>query len=259
LPNSPDFFRRLWLIGGTQESAAIAREIALNNNIACLISVTTVSAQQLYPITSNIRTWVGTLKSQELEEFLQQQNITAVLDASHPYAVEISRHAIAATQRLQIPYLRYERPVINDSSVINLDSFDTLLEGGYLSSHRVMLAVGYRALPLFQPWQEKATLFARILPSTVALETALNSGFTASRIICLRPPISRELESSLWRQWQISLAISKASGSAGGEDIKRLVAQQLNVPLILIDRPVVDYPQQTSDVSVALAFVRANC
>ncbi len=251
--------RRLWLIGGTTESGAIAQKIARDDNISCLISVTTASARSLYVEAPHIQVWVGRLHPHQLEEFLCQQKITAVLDASHPYAVEISLNAISVTQKLQIPYLRYERPVINDSLVMNLDSFATLLCSDHLLCRRVLLTVGYRALPLFQPWQEKATLFARILPSTVAIETALSSGFTQSRLICLRPPISIELERSLWQQWQISLVVSKASGTAGGEDVKRLVAQQLNIPLILIDRPVVAYPQQTSDLATALEFIKANC
>ncbi len=259
MPNSADFARRLWLIGGTTESATIARAIALNNNISCLVSVTTVSARGLYPETPNIQVWVGALDPQSLEEFLYQQKITAVLDASHPYAVEISLQAISISQKLQIPYLRYERPAIADSSVINLDSFATLLLGDYLLSHRVLLTVGYRVLPLFQPWQEKATLFARVLPSAKSLETALNSGFTSDRLICLRPPISVDLERSLWQQWQISLVVSKASGMAGGEDTKRFVAQQLNIPLILVDRPVVAYPRQTSDLAIAVEFIKTNC
>ncbi len=259
MASSDNFTRRLWLIGGTQESAELAAAISSDSNISTLVSVTTISARGLYPDLPNLQVWVDRFNPHQLKEFLLQQKITAVLDASHPYATEISLNAIAVTQKLKIPYLRYERPAINDSSVINLNSFEALLVSDYLHSHRVLLTVGYRPLPLFQPWQEKATLFARILPSAKSLETALSSGFTNSRLICLRPPISIELERSLWQQWQISLVISKASGTAGGEDTKRLVAQQLNIPLILIDRPVIVYPQQTSDLAAALEFVKFNC
>ncbi len=253
----PSVAPRLWLIGGTTESVAIATALCLDRNISCLVSVTTVSAQKLYPVNPNLQVWVGTLKPQDLEEFLQQQNIAAVLDASHPYALEISRHAIAITQKLQIPYLRYERPTISDrfgDGVIELDSFDTLLAGDYLTAARVLLTIGYKPLQLFQAWQTKATLFARILPSQVALQAALDAGFTSDRLICLRPPISVDLERSLWQQWRINLVVSKASGTPGGEDIKRTIAAQLNIPLVLINRPTVAYPQQTSDLAVAIDF-----
>ena len=206
--------------------------------------------------------WVGRLAA-GIEEFLQQQQIVAILDASHPYAVEISQSAIASALKQQIPYLRYERPVVekqlNAPSAIALFNFDALLAGDYLQGQRVLLTVGYKSLQLFQPWHQKATLFARILPSATALAAAANAGFTPDRLICLRPPISADLERALWRQWIISLVVTKASGTAGGEDIKRTIAAESGIPLIVINRPVVEYPQQTSDLSVALEFCRQHC
>jgi precorrin-6A/cobalt-precorrin-6A reductase len=202
--------------------------------------------------------WVGRLTAAQIEDFLQQQQILAVLDASHPYAVEISNSAIAAAQKRQIPYLRYERPGVdtqlNAPKVIALDNFNTLIDGDYLQRQRVLLTVGYKPLQLFQHWHDQSTLFARILPSAIALEAASTAGFTPDRLICLRPPICADLEIALWRQWKISLVITKASGAAGGEEIKRTVAAELGVPLVVITRPAVAYPQKTSDLSVALEF-----
>jgi precorrin-6A/cobalt-precorrin-6A reductase len=118
--------------------------------------------------------------------------------------------------------------------------------------------MGYKSLHWFQPWHDRATLFARILPSAIALGAALQAGFTSERLIALRPPISAELERALWQQWQISMVVTKASGVAGGEDIKRQVAAELGVQLVIIDRPPVPYPQQTSDLQTALTFCQQN-
>ncbi|MEQ8963440.1 MAG: precorrin-6A reductase, partial [Coleofasciculus sp. C2-GNP5-27] len=139
-------------------------------------------------------------------------------------------------------------------SVITLDSFETLVVGDYLNQQRVLLTVGYKVLSLFQDWQARSTLFARILPAVTSLEAAIAAGFSRDRIIALRPPVPYELEMALWRHWDISLVVTKASGVAGGEATKRQVAAQLGIPLIVIKRPVVKYPQQTSDITVALAF-----
>ena len=252
---------RIWLIGGTQESVQLATALAVAS-LPCTVSVTTESARSLYPTAPALQVWVGHLTPAKLQEFLQHQQIVAVLDASHPYAVEISKSAIAAALKRQIPYLRYERPCVktqlNAPQVITLDNFDTLLTGDYLRSSRVLLTVGYKPLQLFQPWQERSTLFARILPSAIALEAAKAANFTPERLICLRPPIHSDLERALWRQWEISLVVTKASGTPGGEDIKRTVAAELGVSLIVINRPPVEYPQQTSDLSVALEFCRQH-
>ena len=248
---------RLWLIGGTTESAELAKAIA-SLSLPCTVTVTTQAAEALYPKTPTIQVWVGRLDASQVQQFLQEQRIAAVLDASHPYAVEISSMAIKAATDQKIPYLRFERLTIdtqtNTSPLIFLDSFKTLLAGDYLDRQRVLLTVGYKALPLFSSWQNTSTLFARILPSVTSLEAAIAAGFTSDRIIALRPPVTAELEKALWRHWDISLVVTKASGVAGGEDIKRAVAAELNIPLVVIARPTVDYPQQTSEFSVALEF-----
>ncbi|NJO43414.1 MAG: precorrin-6A reductase, partial [Cyanobacteria bacterium RU_5_0] len=140
----------------------------------------------------------------------------------------------------------------------HLDSFDALLNRDILKGQRVLLTIGYRPLESFRSWQEQSTLFARILPSVTALQAALTAGFTNDRLIALRPPISVELERALWQQWQISLVVTKASGTPGGEDIKRQVAVELGVKLIVIDRPSVAYPQQTSDIQIAIEFCKSH-
>lgn len=247
--------KRIWLIGGTQESAAIAHAL-IQHQISSLVTVTTESARQLYPQSSSLNIWVGRLADDEMPQFIQNQQISAIVDASHPYAVAISQSAIATAQFLSIPYLRYERPAIaaGNSSHLTFPSIEDVIASDILTHQRVLLTIGYRWLPLFQPWQDRATLFVRILPSTVALNAALAAGFTPDRIIALRPPISAALEYALWRQWQISMVMTKASGAAGGEDTKRQVAAQLGVTLIAISRPQITYPHQTDDVEQAIQF-----
>lgn len=253
--------KRLWLIGGTTESVMLAQAIA-SLSLPCTVTVTTAAAKALYPETPLLHVQVGCFDTQQLEQFLQTQTIAAVLDASHPFAVEISLHAIQATAHRQLPYLRFERPIVDsqddNAQVISLDNFATLLSSDYLYQQRVLLTIGYKALPLFQSWQNQSTLFARILPSVTSLEAALAAGFSSDRIIALRPPVSAGLEKALWQQWNISLVVTKASGSAGGEDVKRTLAAELGIPLITITRPIVDYPQQTSEVSVALEFCQRH-
>lgn len=253
----------IWLIGGTSESSTLAQAIT-SAQIPLVVTVTTETARSLYP--SSYKIIVGCMDQGKMQLFCQEQNIQGVVDASHPYAVKVSQQAIAVTLELNIPYLRYERTnyqppvtISANSSIIQLDSFTTLLSGEYLHNQRVLLTVGCQALPLFKSWQHKATLFARILPKIASLETALAAGFTGDRLMAMRPPISIDLETALWRQWNISLAVTKASGKAGGEDIKRQVAADLNVPLIIIARPQVAYPQQTSIIEEVLAFCRQIC
>ncbi len=260
--------KRIWLIGGTRESAELATEL-IRSQIPCVVSVTTESARSLYPFSDNayLQIWVGRLQTETIGQFIQTYRIGAILDASHPFATEVSQLAIATANQLQLPYLRFERPTLNDPSLQKLSvptpsnsletvfsCIDTFLDSNELVEQRALLTIGYRFLPLFQPWQEKATLFVRILPSIVALEAALEAGFSSDRIIALRPPVSVDLERALWQHWQISMVVTKASGTPGGEAMKRQLAAELGIKLVLISRPDITYPGQTSDVSEALKF-----
>ena len=243
-----------WVIGGTSESVIIAQAIA-ENNFPCVVTVTTADAVKLYPVLSNLQIRVGQLKEFQIHELIQQEKIIAIIDASHPYAIAISETVIKVAQALQIPYLRYERAeLVPSPNITVLENFETLLAENYLTNQRVLLTVGYKVLPKFKIWQSQAVLFARILPSMESLKVALDSGFTSDRLIAIRPPLSMDLEKALWQQWNISLVVSKASGKAGGEEIKQKVSQVLGIPLIVIARPKVDYPQQTNNLNEVLRF-----
>ena len=236
---------RLWLIGGTSEAVALAHALA-TRQISCLVTVTTAAAQASYAQVQGLEVEVGSLAIDALPAFIQGRGIGGILDASHPFAVTISQGAIAAAQSLAIPYWRYERPPTGDlgSQVgrCRVRDLNSVLRADVLEGQRVLLTLGYRWLAAFQPWQNQATLFARILPSPEALTAALTAGFSPDRLIALRPPIGFELETALWRQWRITMVITKASGQPGGEQVKQRVAQALGVPLMIINRPPIQYP-----------------
>ena len=264
---------KIWLIGGTKDSAEIATAIA-DAQIPTIVTVTTTSAKNLYPFNFSVR--IGCFSSSQMEQFCRQEQIIAIVDASHPFATEVSQNAIAISQLQNIPYLRYEREdyqlSVNSpkgyrsayeqlsvkSQNLTLDSFQTLLNGDYLQGHRVLLTVGCKILPQFKSWHDRATLFTRVLPKVNSLQIALDSGFTSDRIIAIRPPISAEFETVLWQQWKISLVVTKASGKPGGEDVKRQVAKSLGIPLITIARPKICYPQQTSCIKKIMAFCQQH-
>ncbi len=245
----------IWLIGGTAESVQIARLLS-SSNLCYLVSVTTTAATELYASIPQTKIIVGQVKTTAMNDFLLAHDIRVVIDASHPYAVTISQGAIAACQRTDIPYLRYERPCAEpqDSPVIEVPTIEALLASNYLEKQRVLLTIGYKSLHLFQDYHQHALLFARVLPYASSVEMATQAGFSSDRLIALRPPVSLALEKALWELWQISVVVTKASGNSGGEDVKRQAAKALGIPLIVISRPPLDYPQVTSNLEEVVKF-----
>ncbi len=269
--------RRLWLIGGTQESRHLVTALLANlpdraegQPSPLLISMTTDNARALYPDALADDLWIGQLTPDHGDRWIQQYNIAAILDASHPFATAISKLAIALAQRHQLPYLRYERPPVSHPALtwrdrqgrpgnITLPTVADVLTGAYLAQERTLLTLGYRALAAFVPWQSHGTLYVRILPSVPALTAALAAGFTSDRIIALRPPISDACEKALWQQWQLTQVITKASGAAGGEARKQAIAADLGIRLIRIARPAITYPAHTHTLATALQFAIQQC
>ncbi|WP_299486921.1 cobalt-precorrin-6A reductase [Acaryochloris sp. IP29b_bin.137] len=253
---------QIWLIGGTTESVDLACCLR-NSQLPCLVTVVTKSAQGLYPPSPWLQIRTEALADNTIEPFIYNHHIAAILDASHPYATEISRLAMGAAVQFKLPYLRFERSptchpsAANQDGPIEISDLSSLFEQDYLLNQRVLLTIGSRALRHFIQWHQHSTLFARVLPQVQAIQAAEKAGFSCDRILALRPPISFDLEKALWEQWQISVVVAKASGQPGGEDIKRQVAQALGVTLIMIKRPSLTYPQQTSDLNTAVQFCQA--
>ena len=257
---------KCWLIGGTSDSAAIARQLS-SLALPYVVTVATLSARELYPDTAHVE--VGKLSPQLAKSFIRRHRVSCIADASHPFAREISEEAIALSQASNIPYLRYERPTVDGqlsstqptasspkldslklfdarlsdsnpsdsnpsdsnlsdaSEIITLvDSIDALVNSSLLKRQRVLFTIGYRHLGKFTDLRETSTLYARVLPSLEAIAGAFSAGFTASEIIALRPPISLALEVALWQQWRISCVVAKASGQLVTADSGEQIKRQ---------------------------------
>ena len=246
----------LWLIGGTSESKQIARSLA-DWGYPWLATVTTSTALQLYASLPG-RAEVTRLSSTTVHRFLSNRGIQAIIDASHPFATEISCIAIQAAKTHNIPYLRYERPVVPlEPSTILLPNFSSLLQPQYLESQRVLLTTGVKTLALFRDWQTRSLLWARILPTDRSKQQALAAGFPASRLIQQKLPVIQDREMQLWRSLNLTKVVTKESGDAGGFSIKQDIARQLGIDLIAVARPPMQYPQCVNTLAEVISFCQS--
>lgn len=247
--------KNVWLIGGTSESATIAQMLTAQG-ISVIVTVTTRTAQNLYHPHPYLTIIAGKIPTSDICEFIQQHQIKIIIDASHPYAVNISSAVIAVVQQYGYPYLRYERPQIksDQSNLIYFSSLSSLIDHNYLAQKRVLLTIGCNNLSQFHNYQSQATLYARILPYPESITKAHQAGFTSDRIIAIRPPLNYELEKALWQLWQIDTVVTKASGQQGGENLKQQLAQNLDIKLVIIKRPQLDYSQVTEKIASVLTF-----
>ncbi|MGK7911930.1 MAG: cobalt-precorrin-6A reductase [Synechococcus sp.] len=253
----------IWLIGGTSESKRMAQCLT-DWGYSWRVTVATPSAAQLYTSLPG-QVSAGRLTPSTIDRFLSTHSIRAIIDASHPFATQISQLAIQASQTHHLPYLRYERPSLPlHPKTLLLPNFEAVLQPHYLDRQRVFLTTGVKTLHLFADWHQRSHLWARILPGTSSRQQALTAGFPPDRLIQQRLPTRQEQaqhpeeqterERQLWRSLDISTVVTKEAGAAGAFALKQELALELKVQLIAIARPRMDYPLEIDDVAQAQAF-----
>lgn len=241
----------IWLIGGTSESRAIAKQLT-EAGLPWLVTVVSPTAKRLYEgLSGHIQS--GALSPTAIQTLIRQHNIQAIADASHPFATEISQRAMET----QLPYLRFEREVIPlEYPAESIPDLESVLQAKYLENRRVLLTLGIKALSRFQPWQRRSHLWARVLPA--AQDQAIQMGFTPEQLIGDRPPNDVSTEQDLWQKLGVDTVITKASGLPGGMHIKLAAAKALGVRLLVIARPALTYPQQTHNLDKVIEFCHST-
>jgi precorrin-6A/cobalt-precorrin-6A reductase len=213
----------------------------LDAGFGVLATVTTTDgrAHLFRAMPPELRVEVRGFTAQSLGDFLVQEAIDLVLDATHPFAVRITQIAHAVCTQLHIPYVRYERADWEPPA--GTVFADTFVEAAALLpslGSRIMLTIGARQLKHFAHLHSHLTLFTRILPGPESFQKARDAGFPPERILCLRPPFSRALNKNLFQEYQVDVLVTKASGLQGGVVEKVLAARDLGMQVLMIRRPV---------------------
>ena len=170
-----------------------------------------------------------------------------IVDASHPYAVNVSRNAMAACEKVKVPYVRYERPASDLPEYKNLHVAVDYEEAARLAAglgETIFLTTGSRQLGVFraEPLLQGKRLVARVLPEASVLEQCRNLGFLPKDIVAMQGPFSLELNQALYRAFQAEVVVLKNSGNPGGCAEKIAAAVALGLQVVLVDRPRLSYP-----------------
>lgn len=191
----------------------------------------------------------GRLNREQLAILAKKYQARVIVDASHPFAEEASRNAMAAARLLNIPYLRYERPEEREYSHPLLRKVKDYEEAAEMASHHqgvVMLTTGSKTLEIFTKkllGKPGLTLIARMLPRVDNMEKCEKLGIEQKHIIAMQGPFSKELNAAMYRQYGVTLVISKESGKQGSVDEKVQAAIDLGIPVLLIQRPTIAYKE----------------
>ena len=202
------------------------------------------------------------LDREALESYLREHRASCFVDASHPYAVNVSENAMAACRALAIPYLRYERSLteLEDTwraAICLVHSYEEAAEEASRRGRVVFLTTGSRNLRQFteSPALSDCTLIARVLPTAEVIALCEGLGLSPKQIVAMQGPFSQALNREMFRQYRADVIVTKNSGAIGGTDTKIAAAVELGLPVVVIDRPVLAYDRLVHCYEDVLSFV----
>ncbi len=180
------------------------------------------------------------LNLEEMIELIAARHVSRVVDATHPFAVEVSANAREACRRAGIAYARIEREITapeETASVINAVDIEEAVTLAATCNGTIFLTVGSSKLDEYVAAIGTERLVVRILPVKASLEKCLDLGISPKNIIAMQGPFDKETNRLLFKRYGAALVIAKESGPTGGTADKIRAARDLNIPIILITRP----------------------
>lgn len=225
-----DMIQNLLLLGGTVEASALARQLSEAGVQAVMSFAGRVEALKPQPLATRVGGFGGACG---LAVYIRENGITHVIDATHPFAAQMSHNAIAACSETRTPLIALTRapwmPTEKDRWTRAADISDAAerLAG---APKRVFLAVGRMHLNEFIHHPQHFYLLRLVDQPTEAL------AFPDYHAIIARGPFSFDYDLALLRKYGIDLVVSKNAGG-GGSRSKIDAARDLGIEVLMIDRP----------------------
>jgi len=248
MQNQGNCYKNVWILSGTADGPVIANRL-LELNYSVFASVLTYKAGQAYIENPKLHIITGKLNNKDqIINFINKNKITCVVDATHPFAVIISKNLKNACKEINTPLLLFERKsLINNTN--NFFYIDDLkdINSVDIENKNILLAIGSRFLNDTANYymNYKANVFTRVLPTYESITKAFGSRIKNSNIAILEPSKNNKsiLEKKLCDFWEIDYVLCRESGSYSQKNWESIVSGS-KMKLFLVKRPKVknDYP-----------------
>jgi precorrin-6A/cobalt-precorrin-6A reductase len=241
--------KRLLILGGTGDAVQLANRAI---DLPGLTVITTLAGRTQTPtaVAGEVRTG-GFGGETGLVEYLQREKIDAIVDATHPFAAQISQNAAAAATQLGIPLLMLIRPAWTRSAEDNWIEVETVpaaVAAIPATAQRIFITIGRQQLAPFAVLTDRWCLVRSIDPPDP------NIPLPPGKLLLDRGPFSLERERQLLRDDRIQAIVSKNSGGDATYP-KIIAARELNLPVVMVQRPSVPQGEKAADLASAMAWL----
>ena len=184
-----------------------------------------------------------------LTEFLKAGNFEALIDATHPFAAQMSANAVQAAQALGLPLLRVERPAWQEIAGDRWQQVDDMQAAASAlgpTPRRVFLTIGRLEIDAFRSAPQQHYLVRAVDPFELPLP--------AARLIAARGPFDMQAERELLQREAIEVIVSKNAGTPATY-AKIAAARALALPVIMVRRPQLPAAETVATIDEALLWI----
>jgi precorrin-6A/cobalt-precorrin-6A reductase len=244
--------KRLLILGGTGDAVKLAAQTV---NLPGLATITSLAGRTSEPGTVASETRVGGFGGEAgLVEYLRSNAIDLLIDATHPFAAQISWNAAHAASAVGIPALMLIRPAwVRDrqDNWIEVESINRAVAAIPTTAARIFLTIGRQQLAPFATLTDRWCLMRSIDPP--AADIPLPPG----KILLDRGPFSLEQERQLLRDYRIDAIVSKNSGG-DATYAKMIAARELGLPVVMVQRPMMPVGERVGQIGNAIDWLQAK-
>lgn len=186
-----------------------------------------------------------------LVTWLRAERISHVVDATHPFAAQMSRNAVAAAHAVGVPLVALERapwvagPGDDWRRVADVAGAVAALPE---APARVFLAIGKQTLAVFAAKPQHHYLLRLVDPPAGALP------LPQTEVIVARGPFGDAEDLRLLSDHRIGWIVARNAGGTGAE-AKLVAARRLKLPVVMIDRPTLPDRQVVESVDAVMRWL----
>lgn len=242
------------VFAGTTEGYALCEFLA-ENRVSVYACAATEYGGSLLQENEFLHVSAGRLKTEDMEELFRKENPEIVLDATHPYAAEVTKNIRTACESAGVLYQRILRPEgEKNSEAIYVESTEEAAAFLSGTEGNIFLTTGSKELAKFTGIPDyKERLFARVLSIPSVIRSCAELGIEGKHLIGMQGPFSAEINEAMLRQFQCSYLVTKDTGLAGGFPEKMEACQRCGVSPVIIGRPLKEEGLSLQDARVFLS------
>ena len=227
--------KEILIFAGTTEGRRLS-EILSKEKIKHTICVATKYGEEVLESTPYLTVNCDRMDEAAMRDFLKEGSFSAVFDATHPYAKEVTKNIKEAAKETSVPYYRVKRNT-DASDTSNIRFFSDVKECAKAlceTKGNILLTTGSKDLKEFVSEVGADRIYARVIPGEESIAICDECGIKGRHVIAMQGPFSLSLNEALIDEFNISVIVSKQSGAAGGFDEKIEAAKVKNISAFVI-------------------------